>query len=219
MITTDNPRERLLEAAGEIFAEKGFKGATVRDIIARAGANLAMVNYYFRDKERLYIEAVKHAACGEPEESHLDWPPGTPPAVKLADFIRFHVVHILAPDKPDWHARLVMRELTQPSAACTALVRDYIEPKSRILGDILQELLPPNTSRHQRFLTAFSIMGQILFYCTQKPIVLLLVGDGENPYRDIQALAEHITGFTMRALGVAEHGQPRRVARSRGGAS
>src|SRR6516164_5690310 len=89
MTALENPRERLLEAAGEIFAEKGFKGATVREIIDRAGVNIAAVNYYFRDKERLYIEAVKHAACGEPEEVHLAWPPNTPAAVKLRDFIRF----------------------------------------------------------------------------------------------------------------------------------
>ena len=214
MMTTDNPRQRLLEAAGEIFAEKGFKGATVRDIIARAGANLAMVNYYFRDKERLYIEAVKHAACGEPAEPTLDWPHGTPPADKLADFIRFHVVRLLAADKPDWHARLIMRELTQPSAACTELVRDYIEPKSQILGGILQELLPPDTPRRQLFMTAFSIMGQILFYCTHKPIVMLLMGNADHPYQDTRALADHIVRFTMQGLGVAGHSQRRRVARS-----
>ncbi|MGH7174339.1 MAG: CerR family C-terminal domain-containing protein [Gemmataceae bacterium] len=215
MTTTDNPRERLLEAAGEIFAEKGFKGATVREIIDRAGANIAAVNYYFRDKERLYIEAVKHGACVEADE-HLSWPAGTPPAVKLADFIRFHVVRLLDPNKPAWHARLIMRELTQPSAACTELVRDYIEPKSRILGGILEELLPSGTPRQQRFLTAFSIMGQILFYCTHKPIVLLLLGDKDHPYEDTAALADHITRFTLRALGIAEHGQRRGAARSRG---
>src|SRR6516164_2523355 len=89
MASADEPRQRLLEAAGEIFAAKGFEGATVRDICKRAGANIAAVNYYFRDKERLYIEAVKHAACIEPEEVHLAWPPNTPAAVKLRDFIRF----------------------------------------------------------------------------------------------------------------------------------
>jgi AcrR family transcriptional regulator len=212
MTPSDNPRERLLEAAGEIFAEKGFKGATVREIIDRARVNIAAVNYYFRDKRRLYIEAVKHAACGEPEDIQRSWPPGTAPATKLADFIRFHVVRLLASSKPAWHTQLIMRELTQPSAACTELVRDYIEPKSRILGGILEELLPPDTPPKQRFLTAFSIMGQVLFYCTHKPIVLLLLGE-DHPYEDTSGLADHITRFTMRALGIAQHGE--RAARRR----
>lgn len=215
MTPGDNPRQRLLEAAGEIFAEKGFKGATVREIIDRAGVNIAAVNYYFRDKERLYIEAVKHGACVEADE-HLSWPDGTAPAVKLADFIRFHVVRLLDPVKPAWHARLIMRELTQPSAACTELVGDYIEPKSQILGGILKELLPPDTPRQKLYLTAFSIMGQILFYCTHKPIVLLLLGEEDRPYEDTAALADHITRFSLRALGIAEHGEGRRAARTRG---
>ena len=42
-------RERLLEAAGEIFAEHGFRNTTVREICKRADINLAAVNYYFRD--------------------------------------------------------------------------------------------------------------------------------------------------------------------------
>jgi AcrR family transcriptional regulator len=198
-MASDNPRERVLEAAGEIFAEKGFKGATVREIIERAGVNIAAVNYYFRDKERLYIEAVKHGACGEADE-HLAWPRGTPPADKLADFIRYHVARLLDPHKPAWHGRLVMRELTQPSDACTELVREYIEPKSKILGGILEELLPKGTTRRQRALTAFSIMGQILFYCTHKPIVTLLMGEHDDPYANTTALAEHIVRFTLAAL-------------------
>jgi AcrR family transcriptional regulator len=200
MASSENPRERLLEAAGEIFAEKGFKGATVREIIDRAGVNIAAVNYYFRDKERLYIEAVKHAACGEPEDIRLEWPQGTAPAVKLRDFIRFQLRKFLDPSRPPWLARLIMRELTQPSEACAELVREYIEPKSKILLGILRELLPPSTPRHKFFMTAFSIVGQCHFYCSHKPIIRLLVGEDEYQRFDVGALAEHITQFTLRAL-------------------
>ena len=54
----DTTRERIADAAGEIFAERGFDGTTVRDICQRAGANIAAVNYYFGDKQRLYLEAL-----------------------------------------------------------------------------------------------------------------------------------------------------------------
>jgi len=62
----DSTRERILEAAEEVFAEKGFNQATVREILKRAEVgNIAAINYHFGDKERLYVETVKnaHACC------------------------------------------------------------------------------------------------------------------------------------------------------------
>src|SRR5262249_2119669 len=198
MANPDNPRERLLEAAGEIFAEKGFKGATVREIIDRAGVNIAAVNYYFRDKERLYIEAVKNAACVDPNEPEppLSWTPSTPPAAKLAGTHPFPPPKFLHPSRPEWMSRLIMRELTQPSEACTELVREYIEPRSKILLGVVRELLPPGTPPRRIFLTAFSIVGQCHFYASHKPIIRLLIGEDEYQRLDLTTLAEHITQFT-----------------------
>ena len=64
--TKDSPQsrevcERLLHAAGEVFAERGFRAATVRQITERAGVNLAAINYHFHDKGELYARAL-HAA-------------------------------------------------------------------------------------------------------------------------------------------------------------
>ena len=47
-------KQRLLEAAEELFADGGFESVSVREITALAGANVAAVNYYFGDKKRLY---------------------------------------------------------------------------------------------------------------------------------------------------------------------
>ncbi|TMA80000.1 MAG: TetR/AcrR family transcriptional regulator [Deltaproteobacteria bacterium] len=57
----DGTRERILAAAFEIFAERGFDGARTRDIADRAGANLGLIKYYFDGKERLWKAAVTRA--------------------------------------------------------------------------------------------------------------------------------------------------------------
>ena len=51
-------RERLIAAAGAVFARDGFQRAGVRDICGLAGANVASVKYYFGNKEGLYRETI-----------------------------------------------------------------------------------------------------------------------------------------------------------------
>ena len=62
-LTTD----RLIEAAGELFATKGFEGTTVKEITDLANANLAAIHYHFGDKRELY-ENVIMKACKEIRE-------------------------------------------------------------------------------------------------------------------------------------------------------
>lgn len=202
MSIPDDTQQRLLQAAGPIFAAKGFEGATVREICQHAQANIAAVNYYFRDKERLYIETVKSAfACQAAEAPAPAWPPGTPPADKLRDFIRMVLSKMLDTSGPAWHRQLILRELAQPTTACAELVRERIRPLAQVLGRILEELLP-NVSESERYLIGFSIVGQCFYHRVARPVVALLVGDDEHRKYDAELLARHISRFSLAALGL-----------------
>ena len=197
---------RLLEAAGEVFAEHGFADATVRDICERAGANIAAINYYFGDKGRLYIETVKyaHRACTE-GEPFPDWEPGTSPVQKLRDFIRVLVSRMLSPQSPA-SLQVMMREMAQPTAACVEVVRDYIRPIAEKLKGILEELLP-HATEPERILFAFSIVGQCHFYRSNRAVASLVIGEEMFKQLDAGLVAEHITAVTLRALGLEGAGR------------
>jgi AcrR family transcriptional regulator len=212
----DETQQRLLRAAVQVFADKGYEGGTVRDICRLAGVNLAAVNYHFRDKERLYIEAVK-SVCSRQGDAHPlpEWPAGTPPAVKLRDFIHTFVRRMLDDAVSPWQRQLFLRELAHPTAACEEVVRDRIRPEAQVLAGILGELLP-DVPEIKRRLTAFSIIGQCVFYRVATPIVKLLVGEDEYRSYDPELLADHIVQFTLAGLGLKTASEPPRHREARG---
>jgi AcrR family transcriptional regulator len=214
-----DPPRRLLDAAGRVFAERGYRAATVREICERAGANIAAVNYYFGGKERLYIEAVKRAFRERIEQVPLpEWPPGATVSEKLNGFIRTFVTRVVADPGAQWHRKLLMRELAEPTAACMEFVRDLARPQFHVLLKILEEILPPRTRERKRHLVALSIIGQCVYHALAKPVIALLVGDEEYKTYDAHCLAEHIGGFSLAALGLASAGR-RSPGRRRGNTS
>jgi AcrR family transcriptional regulator len=192
-IRSATTKQRLLDAAEEIFAAKGYEAASVEEITKRAKANRAAIGYHFGSKERLYIETVKyaHRIChdGVP---FPEWPAGTPEAERLHGFIRTMVTRMVAEPNPS-ATQVMMREMAQPTAACAEVVREYIRPMADVLMGILNELLPPEVPVVRRYLLGFSIVSQCLFYKQNRAAVLLLMGEDEYHRLDVDALTEHIT--------------------------
>jgi AcrR family transcriptional regulator len=198
----DTTRERIAEAAGEIFAERGFDATTVRDICQRAGANVAAVNYYFGDKQRLYVDVVVRAHRWRMEQARLpEWSDDTPAETKLADFIATFFRRVLTGPDDTWHTKLVMREMANPTAACAELVQSSIRPQFEILLAILRELLPADVSAPKLRLTAFSIVGQCLFYHFADPVVRNLLTTDEYSELNVAMLAEHVLNFSLGSIG------------------
>lgn len=198
---TEATPQRIIEAAGEVFAQKGFESATVREICKLAEANLAAVNYHFGDKRRLYIEAVKRAHVNRAKQYPLPaWPPGTPAAERLFGFVLTLLKRMTSPSAR-WETELMLREIARPSEACQELVRDFIRPHFEALNVILQELMP-DAAEQKRHLTAFSVVGQCLHYRVTEPVTRLLVSQEEYQRYAPELLAAHITDLVLRGIGV-----------------
>jgi AcrR family transcriptional regulator len=197
----DTTRERIIDAAGEIFAQRGFDATTIRDICQAAGANVAAVNYYFGDKQRLYIEAVVRAHRWRMERAKLpEWSDNTTPEQKLRDFIATFIRRVRTGPDDTWHTRLIMREIANPSEACAELVQSSIRPQFEVLIGILRELNPQIAEDQSLHLTAFSIVGQCLFYHFADPVVRNLLTADQYDELDINKLADHIASFSLAAL-------------------
>ncbi len=53
-------REHIITSAISLFATKGFEGTSVRDLASAADVNIAMINYYFGSKEKLFESIVEY---------------------------------------------------------------------------------------------------------------------------------------------------------------
>jgi AcrR family transcriptional regulator len=201
MEVQDNTKVRLLEAAGEEFADKGFDAARVRNICDRAKANIAAVNYHFGDKEQLYVQSVLEAhRCGVEGEDQL--PPQNGDAnEQLRGFIHDFLCRVLAINDPDdWRHRLVLREMLHPTSASDVLIRERIRPKFEKLTVILGRICPDADQRRLHAL-AFSVIGQCLHYKMARTVAERLIGTEAFQALDLEYLTDHITSFSLAALG------------------
>jgi len=202
-MTTDSTRERILQAAGEQFANDGFAQSTIRAICRKAGVNLAAANYYFGDKERLYIEAVKHARRQREKQAPLpNWTSSTSAEEKLAQFVLTLLRRMLCEPGDPWQTRLIIREIMEPTKACEEMVQEAFQPFFQILLDILKEMVPDSTPLHTLHHWALSVIGQCFYYRANEKILTMLI-DGEELREEftVEKLSEHITDVILRGLG------------------
>jgi len=201
----DETRRQLLEAAGEVFAEVGFRNATVREICRRAGANIAAINYHFGDKEALYTEVLRlaHGRAVEKYPPLLDLAADAPPEKKLRAFVHSLLLRIFDPGPNAWHGKLMSREMIEPTAALDSLVAERIRPMAAQLWKIVAEILDRPLNDERVRLCGFSVVSQCVFYHHCGPVVSRLFP--KQPALDaagIEQLAAHITKFSLAAMKV-----------------
>jgi AcrR family transcriptional regulator len=194
--------ESILEAAGEIFAEQGFRKTTVREICKHSGVNLAAINYYFGDKERLYLAVLKYYR----ELSIQKYPISfginetDTPQEKLSNFIHTFICRFLEEGKTALFGKLLAREFTESTGALDVLVEDFIKPTFIKLSSIVKEIIGDKSPDKTVKLCAMSIIGQCLYFRNARPIIFRLRHKEGYTDEDIKEIAEHIVKFSLKGL-------------------
>jgi len=199
-------RARILQAAEEVFAEQGYRGATTAAIAERAGLPKANVHYYFGTKEALYravLDDILALWLGELDRLTED----SDPAEALADYIRAKVRH--SRERP-LASRVYANEMIRGA---------------KHTGDFLKNDLKTLVTRKSHVLESWAAQGKIepvdpvhLFsivwaatqhYADFEVQVSALVGRRQLAGKDFDAAAETIVRMVLRGCGLDYEGVAR----------
>jgi AcrR family transcriptional regulator len=204
-LAAEDPHERtklrLLEAAGELFAEHGFDQTSIRDICTRAGTNVASVNYHFGGKLQLYQSAIAYwiKVASEKFPPQMGVVASDPPAKQLKAFVRGYLLRLFSGGKPAWHAKLVAREMAQPTGAWEAVVRSILKPQMEFMETVVGRVLGPGASRELIERGVLAVASQCVFLHCCKPAI-------EAAYPDLAPGEHNIDDMTDAIATVSYHG-------------
>ena len=176
-------KARILQAAEEVFASKGFEGASTREIASRAGVNISSLHYHWESKETLYLAVLRHIYNQLIEISRDSVLPAAsrnnaPKALSEASVGRVFDHFAGNPNIP----RLLLRRILENDEFGDAIDRDILLPSWKEFGGWMKEYGPKrlrDTDAQILFLTLHSTL--LLFTLDSRQYVHILGGGVSDP--------------------------------------
>ncbi len=194
-------QRRILEAAGKVFSERGFRNATVREICGEAGVNIAAINYHFGDKKGLYHDTLKYWQAVAFEKYPLARPgPAGSSEERLEWFIRQFMNRIFDKGKGSRFGKLVARELFDPTDGLDVVVERAMKPTMLSLSAIVGEILDKKPDDDEVRLCCMSIVGQAFYFFYAQPVITRLLRKTGLKTSDVESVVDHITRFSLAAM-------------------
>lgn len=193
-------KERILEAAGGVFAKAGYADGSVREISLKARVNVASINYYFGSKEGLYREVLLAAHRQLLAQEPLPTP-AEDPQQALREWIRFCLRFVLL--KRSAHpvlGRLMAQEMRQPTTALGELVKRVIRPIFSNLLRIVASIAPAQSKEADVEMAAHQIVAMCVHFDHSREVIGRLGFAVPGTEAQIDRLAESIARMALCGL-------------------
>ncbi|MBS4051474.1 MAG: CerR family C-terminal domain-containing protein [Methylomonas sp.] len=194
---TPDARSRLVMAALRLFAEKGYKAASTREICEAAGANISAIRYYFGDKAGLYraafFEPMGDTPCGSNVAAYAD--------LALPDVLTRFFSEFLEPLKKGEELGLVMklhfREMIEPTGAWQQEIDAEIKPQHEALVLLLKEHSGLSRIDEDLHRLAFAMIGMAVYFYVGQEVVSVISPQILAAPKAIDVLAERLAGYAL----------------------
>ncbi len=195
-------RSRIIEAAGFVFAQKGFDRATSREICDLAHINPAAVNYHFGGKEQVYLEVLREAHRRLVNFGSLKAfaEEGDFSEEKIEGFFTGYLRSLLDNSPEGWTTRVILREMSAPTGAFNELVQLQIRPASMLFRAIAAHVMGLHAEHEAVVRGASSMAAQFVFIFQNRKVVELVSPELDLSEQGIRRLAHHILRFTFGGL-------------------
>ena len=200
-------QKNLLMAASEIFAEKGFRDATVAEISKKAATNVAAINYHFGNKETLYREAWRQSfqdsIKAHPPDGGVD--ANAPAEQRLAGQVAAVLRRIT--DEANKEFRITNKELANPTGLLEEVMREEMLPlRHRLMASIREILGPGKPERTIRFCTVSILSQGIIPAFINMAERLGVHSDRESlKIKDIEDYTRHVIAFSLAGMDKVGH--------------
>ena len=166
--TEKQVKDRLLDTAEGLFAEKGFDGTSIREITSQAKCNLAAVNYHFGGKKKLYSEvfrrrmiAMRDVRIASIEEvmSQTDHEPTLEELIR--EFATAFIKPLIDQSSGRRFMKLMVREMSDPRLPRKMFVEELAAPTLSALGKALASICP-ELDQKKNVLSIMLLIGQLV---------------------------------------------------------
>jgi TetR/AcrR family transcriptional regulator, regulator of cefoperazone and chloramphenicol sensitivity len=221
----DQTRAALVESAIELFGTRGFDAASIRDIAAAAGANIASIGYHFGGKEGLRLACAQYAADFIHSVATTGFSGMTPDRTEqlspdkarkvLSDFVSVVVRAMMTAPGAEKIVRFLLREIVNPSNAFQVIYTAVIEPTHKRLCRLWAAATGEESESDAVRVAVFAVMGQAVYFRVGQSVIVRRMGWQSYGPREAEAIAAEIVANLNSALD-RHSGAPVAAKSSRG---
>lgn len=203
---SEKTRAKLIEAAGQLFAEKGFNGVTVREIAKAAETHLSALNYHFRSKDALYREAILEACKSDsitPKEREqlqkLD------PEKALRILVKEAIKHYAGQKASRWKSVIIDRECWDPSPVFEEVVEEYFKPETDFIAQMIGRIVDKPPESHAVRFATIGLIGLLATFGSYGHFIDAVAPDLKKVFHKKDWLVRHIVHMVLDAAGDKEN--------------